>query len=135
MIRSRWLTRTWLLATGLLLAGCATSADPWSEHAATAGLKATSMDPAAVCPVVVRNGTEATLDASYEVVGMRFDLGLLPSGQTAEFNVQCQAGRVRATAVSHAMGLDEPEQRFQKMVRLDLARVTQLRLTQADAVR
>lgn len=134
MKRTRWLTGTTLLLSASLLGGCATAASPWAQHDERAGLKAASMDPAAVCPVVVSNSTETTLDASYEVVGMRFDLGLLPSGQSTGFNVQCQAGQVRATAVSHSLGLDEPQRRFRKMARLDVARVTHLQLTQADAV-
>lgn len=134
MTRRGRITGATSLLLAALLSGCATASSPWAQHEARAELKETFMRPGSVCPVIVENETEAMLDASYEVVGMRFDLGLLPSGQTAEFQVQCRAGRVRATAVSRSVGLDEPELRFQKMARLDLSRITRLQLTQADRV-
>lgn len=122
------------LALLLVLVGCATAPGPWEGHAGRADAKAARLDPAAVCPVILSNGTPGTVDASYEVVGMRFDLGLLPSGQSAEFQVQCQAGRVRATGVSHTGGLDEARDRYQVVARLDGARVTRLQLSQANKV-
>ena len=135
MIRSKTLRAASLLGAVGLLAGCASAANPWTGHGPEAAAKARSMDPAAVCPVVLQNHTQATLDASYEVVGMRFDLGLLPSGQSASFNVHCQAGRVRALAVSHSLGTEEPQELFQRMARLDQVIVTRVSLTQADRVR
>jgi hypothetical protein len=131
---SKRIIGAWGAVLVVVLSGCATASNPWEGYGARAARKAALMDPGAICPVVVENGTNAALDASYEVVGMRFDLGILPSGQSAQFKVQCQAGRVRATAVSHAVGLDEPQERFQKMARLDLASVTRVHLTQADQI-
>lgn len=113
---------------------CASASNPWASHAATDGLKAARAAVNGLCPVTIGNGTREMLDARYSVVGMDFDAGLIPVGQSVQFNVQCQAGRIQATAVTHLASLDQDQTRFVKTARLDPLRGARLDITPADRV-
>ncbi len=108
--------------------------DRWVAHEQSQGAKAALADANALCPVEIENSTDQMLDTRYSVVGMDFDIGLLPMGQSVQFSVQCQAGRLQAMAVSRAASLDEGQTRFAKSVRLDPVRGTRLAFTMADRV-
>ena len=124
-----------MILTAVSVSACATASSPWAAHEAGRGLKEARADASSICPVVIQNGTGQLLDTRYSVVGMDFDVGLIPVGQSVRFNVQCQAGRVQAMAVSHAAGMDESQSRFAKTAHLDPLRGTRLAITPADRVR
>lgn len=131
----RWTQALGALSLAAALSGCATASSPWAGHAERADSKAARLDPSAICPVELHNGTPSMLDARYEVVGMSFDLGPLPAGQAAQFHVQCRAEQVRAMGVARAEAFEAEPSRFQTVARLDPAHTTRLRLTTANAIR
>lgn len=125
---------TLMLLTLVLTACGGASSSPWSTHDATADLKARASDPAARCPVVFSNATDAMIEAGYLALGVESSIGLIPSGQSLQVSVACRQERIEAFAVSDRGIMDEVV-RYRKLARLNLAQVTHLDITAADRVR
>jgi len=124
-------------ALALVTGGCATSGDVFQAHRAAVAQRELELATADLrdCPVVVTNDTGQYLDVDYVAAGMRKELGVLPSGQRAEFNVLCDAGSVDAYGVVTMEGMYSGSREFRTRARLDRTKVAVLRFTDLHAVR
>lgn len=134
MARTRWARSGLIGLVAVAMSACASAANPWSAHDRRADLKRSLADPGRMCDVVLLNGTQQTVEAFVSVPGAPRSLGVLNAGQSLQFGVACSSRRILAEAVSR--DLDSAEGiRFRKGALLDVAKATEVRLTQADLVR
>ena len=115
-----------VLALSTVVTVCVTSPNAFDRHdwytqnrrsaAAAANLE--------FCPVLVANRTSDMLDAGYRLDGVAKELGVIPEGGIASFDVRCAFGKIEAY-VSSGMGvMAGPGHEYRKMAKLDLHGVT-----------
>jgi hypothetical protein len=125
------------IALSLSAGACATSSNAFARHEgdmAERALREATADRAQ-CPVVVANGTEEMLEVRYRAGSVSADVGLLPSGQRARFDVPCSLETVRGFGTVALGGAWSAHQEFETRVKLDRTRPAVLHFTEMHAVR
>lgn len=126
------------LAIALTLStGACASSNVFAEHEtdmAQRALREATADRAE-CPVVVSNSTDQLLEIEYRAGSIRQELGLLPSGQRASFDVPCSFETVRAYGTVAMEGAWTAHREFETRVRLDRTKPAILHFTEMHAVR
>ncbi len=125
------------LMVALMTGACATSSNVFVEHPeemAERALREATADRRE-CPVVVSNGTSELLEVTYRAGSVSGELGLLPSGQRAHFDVACSLEMVRAYGTVALGGVYTPNREFETRARLDRTGISVLHLTEMHAVR
>jgi hypothetical protein len=116
---------------------CATSNNVFTRHEsdmAERALREATADRTQ-CPVIVANGTEEMLEVEYRAGSLREEVGLLPSGQRASFDVPCSLETVRGYGTVALGGAWTPHREFETRARLDRTRAAVLHFTEMHAVR
>lgn len=117
-----------VLALSWLVTACATMPSAFDRHEwETQGrLSAADAQHREYCPVVVSNRTTDMIDAGYRLDGVSAQLGTIPEGGSASFDVHCAFGAIEAYATTDMGVIAGPGQRFRKRARLDRSGVTRV---------
>ena len=128
MFAAKLLKSGGVLALSAIVTACVTTPNAFDRQDWHAVNRLSAADAAhrEFCPVVVSNRTSEMLEAGYRLDGVREDLGVIPEGGSATFDVRCDFGKIEAYGSSGMGVLAGPGQEYRKMVRLDRAGVTKV---------
>ena len=119
------------------VSACASSSNAFTRHEqfmVEQSAQASQADRA-VCPVVLSNGTDQSLDAGYRLGGVQSVLGLIPAGRSLSFGVLCNAGPIEAFAVSDFGGLMGGAEHYRTVAPLSASGATRMSFTVVDRIR
>ena len=117
-----------VLALSALVTACVTTPNAFDRHDMQTQNRLSAADAAnrEFCPVVLSNRTSEMLEAGYRLDGVAEDLGVIPEGGSAAFDVRCSFGKIEAYGSTGMGVMAGPGQEFRKMARLDRHGVTRV---------